>query len=231
MKCDRLIASDAKVVVGASGATAPVVFVIDSPEHPLPVDSLASRRRVTIASVPVRDWADVLTPWPTAGLYREDPAFGGQAAVTLNELLTQAIPAIEAAHGLEPAARAICGYSLGGLFALYALTHADAFAACACVSGSVWYEGWVEHLRELPVDLSGRYAFLSLGTKERRAARPLLKTVQVRMESCADILRERGCTVDYRTGPGSHLQHVGERLDAGLAALDAFLTLPSVPAM
>lgn len=211
------------VVVGTGGASAPVVFVIDSPEHPLPVGSLASRRGVTIASVRVHDWADALTPWPAAGLYREDPAFGGQATATLDELLTQAIPAIEAAHGLAPAARAICGYSLGGLFALYALTHADAFSACACVSGSVWYEGWVEHLRELPVDLSGRYAFLSLGTKERRAARPLLKTVQDRMEACADVLRERGCTVDYRTGPGSHLQHVAKRLDAGLAALDAFL--------
>ncbi|MDO4796485.1 MAG: alpha/beta hydrolase-fold protein [Coriobacteriales bacterium] len=216
-------ATSGTVIVGTCGSAAPVVFVIDSPEHPLPIDSLARMRGVTIASVPVRDWANALTPWPAAGLYREDPAFGGQADATLDELLTQAIPAIEAAHGLVPAARAICGYSLGGLFALYALTHADAFVACACVSGSVWYEGWVEHLSQLPLDLSGRYAFLSLGTKERRAARPLLKTVQVRMETCTDVLRERGCTVDYRTSPGSHLQHVDERLDAGLAALDAFL--------
>jgi predicted alpha/beta superfamily hydrolase len=131
---------------------------------------------------------------------------------------------MEQARGLEPNARAICGYSLGGLFALYALTHASAFTACACLSGSVWYEGWVEHLRELDLDLSGRFAYLSLGTKERRAARPLLKTVQDRMEACAEILRERGAEVEYRMGPGNHLQHIPERYAAGITALDAFLT-------
>ena len=140
------------------------------------------------------------------------------------DIVDELIPQVEAEHGLSPTARAICGYSLGGLFSLYALTHADAFAACACLSGSVWYEGWVEHLRELPLDLTGRFAYLSLGTKERRAARPILKTVQDRMEVCADILRARGCEVAYRTGPGNHLQHIPERFDAGISALDAFLS-------
>lgn len=219
-----------RVNVGTKGPAAPAIYVIDSPEHPFELDTLAQNRRSTTVSIPILAWNEALTPWPAPALYRGETDFGGKAATTLAELLGKVIPAVEAAHSLSPTARAICGYSLGGLFALYALTSTDVFAACACLSGSVWYEGWVEHLRELPLDLAGRYAFLSLGTKEKRAARPILKTVQDRMEECADILRARGCQVDYRTGPGNHLQHIPERLDAGLSAQDGFLVQdPQLP--
>ena len=216
-------ASDTRVFLGEGGANAPVMYVVDSPEHPFNVAPLACGRRATLASVPVASWNDALTPWPAPGIYREEAPFGGQAAQTLASLVEEAIPAIEAQAELAPTTRAICGYSLGGLFALYALTHCDDFAACACLSGSVWYEGWVEHLQELPLDLTGRFAYFSIGTKERKAARPILKTVQDRMEQCVAILRERGCEVEYRTGPGNHMQRVNERLGAGLDALDAFV--------
>lgn len=212
-----------RVIVGTEGAAAPIIYVIDSPEHPFEVEILAHNRRSTIAIIPVHAWNDALTPWPAPGIYRGEPDFGGQAASTLAELLDEAIPTIETSHGLSPAVRAVCGYSLGGLFALYTLTHTDSFAACACLSGSVWYEGWVDYLRNLPLDLTGRYAYLSLGTKERRAAQPILKTVQNCTEACTDTLRTHGCSVDFRTGPGNHLQHIPERFDAGLTALDEAL--------
>ncbi len=209
---------------GTGGGSSPAIYVIDSPEHPFDVTSFARDHASTIVTVPVRQWNDALTPWPAAGLYRGEPDFGGQAAATLAELTLEALPAIERAAGLSPTARAICGYSLGGLFSLYALTHAEAFVACGCLSGSVWYESWVEHLRARAADLTGRYVYLSLGTKERRAARPLLKTVQDCMEACSVILGEHGAQVDFRLGPGNHLQHIPERLGAGLDALDAFLS-------
>ena len=209
---------------GREGVEAPVIYVIDSPEHPFDMTSFAQERVSTIVTVPVRQWNDALTPWPAAGLYRGEPDFGGHADVTLAKLTSDVLPAIEREARLSPTHRAICGYSLGGLFSLYALTHTDVFVACGCLSGSVWYEGWVEHLRALDIDLAGRYAFLSLGTKERRAARPLLKTVQDCMEACSGILREHGAEVEFCLGPGNHLQHIPERLGAGFDALDVFLS-------
>lgn len=199
--------------------TAPVIYVIDSPEHPFDVRSVQDLA-TTIVTVPIADWRDALTPWAAAGIYREEPPFGGHAARTLAKLCGETIPALEAEMSIQPHARAICGYSLGGLFALYALTHSDTFRACACLSGSVWYEGWVEYLRELDVDLRDSFAFLSVGTKEKRAARPLLRTVERNMEECARILERDGCTVRYQTSPGGHMQHVAGRFEAGLRALD-----------
>lgn len=59
-------------------------------------------------------------PCPAAGVRPGSPDFGGRAAETLAELVDVTIPAVEAARGLDPVCRAICGYSLGGLFSLYA---------------------------------------------------------------------------------------------------------------
>lgn len=216
---------DARVLRrGPSGGSAPAIYVIDAPEHPFDLAPLVGDLSSTVVSVPVRNWGDALTPWPAAALYRGEPDYGGGAPQTLERLLSELVPGVEAAEGLCPRARAICGYSLGGLFALHAFTHTDAFRACACLSGSVWYEGWVEHLASLDLNLEGRFAFLSLGTKEKRGARPLMRTVEDRMGACAEILRKHGCTVHYELGPGNHFQHIDERYAAGLAALDTFLS-------
>lgn len=211
------------VHVGSRGTSSPIIYLVDSPEHPFDVSSLAHGRSYTLVTIPVSTWGDALTPWSAAGLYREEPDFGGHAATTLSELLEKTIPSLEETWGLSPSARAICGYSLGGLFSLYAFTHCDAFVACGCLSGSVWYEGWVDYLRERELDVAGRFAFLSVGTKEKRGGNPLMRTVQRCMEACTGILREHGCEVQYVTGPGNHLQFISERFDAGLSALDDFL--------
>ncbi len=211
-----------KVYPGAGGAGAPVVYVVDMAECPFDIDEPARGRTCTIVKVCVHDWDDSLTPWPAPGLYRGDPDFKGEAAVTLAELVDEAIPAIEQAEGLVPVKRAICGYSLGGLFSLYAFSYADAFSACACLSGSVWYEGWVEHLRGLEFDGSGRFAFLSIGLKEKHAAPKILHSVQDNMEQCAAILREHGCEAEFVVGPGNHMSFGKERFDAGLTAIDSY---------
>ena len=52
---------------------------------------------------------------------------------------------------------------------------------------------------------------------------PLMRTVQKRMEECVELLRRRGCSVDFVLGPGNHLQHIPERYEVGLRALDKAL--------
>ena len=188
-----------------------MIYVIDSQEHPLDVAAAAEGLRADVVSVPVADWGDALTPWPAPALRPGEKDFGGRAdetLTTLAEMLDRA-----------PGPHAICGYSLGGLFALYAFVREPRLAACACLSGSVWYEGWVGWLRENAPDCAGRYAYLSVGKKEKRAGLPF-RHVEEDLATCADILRGRVCTVDVTLGPGSHMQHVTERLAAGLAALD-----------
>ena len=209
---------------GNAGDTSPVIYVIDSPDHPAGLAAMARGRAATVVSVPVRTWNDALTPWEAAALRRGAPRFGGKAAATLTELRETVVPLVEAQTGARrPAHRAICGYSLGGLFALYAFTGDRIFSACACLSGSLWYEGFVDYLRDLPFDGTGKHAFFSLGKKEPKAGAPIMRGVQDNMEACAEILRERGCEATCSLGPGSHMQHHRERFETGLAALESFL--------
>lgn len=211
-------------VLKSGGApTAPVIYVIDSLEHPFDLSFIQGEIASAVALVPVRSWNDALTPWVADGLYRGEPAFGSCAAKTLAELCRDVVPRLERNAGMRPRARAICGYSLGGLFALYSLVNAPLFDACACLSGSVWYEGWVDYLRRIDVGLAGKFAYLSIGTKEKRAARPILQAVQSNMEDCACILRSKGCDVHYQTGPGNHMQFIRERYLAGVKKLDCFM--------
>ena len=218
-----VVKEQARLVVQGTREDAPVVYVVDSTEHPFDFVEELPELAATVVTVPVLRWNDALTPWPAQALYRGEEPFGGHAATTLNELVNEAIPAIEKTMGLAPSLRAVCGYSLGGLFALYALVQTEAFVACASISASMWYEGWTDYLDGLDVDLRGRFAYLSIGTKEKRAARPILKTVQDKMEGCARILGQKGCVVRYQTGPGNHMQHMGERFAAGLVCVDQTL--------
>lgn len=191
-----------------------MIYVIDSLEHPLDVAAAAEGLRSRVARLPVANWNDALTPWSAPALRPGEKDFGGRADETL--------AALALALGAADEPCAICGYSLGGLFSLYVFAREPRLAACACLSGSVWYEGWVDWLRENAPDCAGRYAYLSVGKKEKRAGLPF-RHVEEDLAACADALRAHGCQVEVSLGPGNHMQHVTERLAAGLAALDAHL--------
>lgn len=222
----RYVDTDSHTVYrGKAGPSAPVIYVIDLPYHPFDLAKVTHGLSSTVVRLPVRDWNDSMTPWPAPRIRDEETDFGGDADATLAELTHEALPAIERAEGLTPVSRAICGYSLAGLFALYAFVRTDAFAACACLSGSLWYKGWVPYLRTLDFDATDRYAYLSVGSREKKAPLPIMRTVQDDMQACADILRAHGCRVDCVVGPGNHFQHQQERFAAGLAALDGICSV------
>lgn len=211
----------AELIAGAGGECAAIVYAIDLPEHPFDLAAAARGLTANVLRVPVRAWSESLTPWPAPGPHPDDTDFGGKAAITLSELVDEAIPALEERYRLVPARRAVCGYSLGGLFALYAFARDARFAGCACLSGSLWYEGWVDYLRKQPFEGAERYVYFSLGRRESKAGPRIMRSVQDNMETCAGLCRERGCTVDVVLSPGNHMQHHTERLAAGLSALDA----------
>ena len=56
----------------------------------------------------------------------------------------------------------IMGYSLAGLFALWAMYQTDIFAGCATCSGSMWYPGFVEYVNSQPT-LANKQIYISLG--------------------------------------------------------------------
>ena len=212
-----------ELVRRGADATAPAIILVDSEEHPtsLPAEPTGP---CALLCLRVGDWARTLTPWEAPGLRHEDPPFAGQAASTLEALTERLLPALLAEHDLRPRSLGILGYSLAGLFALYATTATDLFRAVSSCSGSLWYEGWLDYLCETPPRVA--FYHLSLGTKEKRAQNARLKRVERCHDECARILADHGVPCALEKVPGGHLDHVAERIAHGADVLSDVLMLP-----
>ena len=206
-------------ILRAANSSAPAIYLVDSREHPLDLASAASPH-LTLVHVFVPSWTTDLAPWSAPALHPDSPAFGAGASATVQAL----IRLIEQQRDLHPSHRGIVGYSLAGLFALYTLVASDEgpFDAAASLSGSLWYDGWTTYLADTPWQGAGRYAYLSVGTKEKRTANPRMRTVETATQRTAQLLEAKGCQVTYAPGPGNHFEHTTQRLQAGIAALAAF---------
>lgn len=209
------------------GTAAPThLYLIDDTDRPWDPPAIAPGLVSTVICLEIPLWGNALTPWPAPSPFKGSDPFGGRGSETLGVLVESVIPAIEGHLGEEPRHRSVAGYSLGGLFALDAFLGADAFDGAASMSGSLWYPGWIEHLRETEGrdrDLTGLPVHLSLGRKERRAGPATLKTVQERTEEAATLLERQGCRVELRLWDGGHFHHPERRVAAGLRFLDRAL--------
>ena len=108
---------------------------------------------------------DELSPWPADGVWKGQAPYKGQAAEHLRWMMEECVPQVEAEISSlmqdrpcrssqandGDAARflpVIAGYSLAGLFALWAAWNSGYFQRVACVSGSLWYPGFTDYIRD-----------------------------------------------------------------------------------
>ena len=96
----------------------------------------------------------------------------------------------------------IGGYSLAGLFALWAATRTDRFAGIAAASPSVWFPGFTDYLRANPVRSGAVY--LSLGDREEKTRNPVMAEVGNRIRETEEILRGQGVKTVLEWNPGNH---------------------------
>ena len=101
-----------------------------------------SAHHFLFAAIPVENWNDALSPWEAPAVWGKQ-GFGGNAGDTLRFLTEQVIPTLEQRYPLPKNIKIILGgYSLAGLFALWASTQTDLFYGIAAASPSVWFPGW-----------------------------------------------------------------------------------------
>ena len=100
----------------------------------------------TLVAISNLDWNHDMAPWDSPPAFKNaDPCTGG-ADDYLRLLTEEIIPAAEKEIGGIPCWRGLAGYSLAGLFALYAIYQTDLFSRVGSMSGSLWFPGMKEYI-------------------------------------------------------------------------------------
>ena len=165
------------------------------------------------------NWDHDMTPWYCPPLSENDTPCTGGAEEYLTLLTEQILPEARKRIAGTPSFTGIAGYSLGGLFALYAAYHCDEFRRVASMSGSLWFPDFREYV--LSHDFANRpdRIYFSLGDKEAKTRNPVLKTVQDNTEAVADHYEKMGIHVIRERNPGNHFKDPALRSAKGIRAL------------
>ncbi len=165
-----------------------------------------------IAAVPAENWNRDLTPWPAGPVFGKE-GFGDGAPATLKRILRL----ISELEKDRPRRYWLAGYSLAGLFALWAAYQTDLFAGIAAVSPSVWYPGWIDYAAARSIRTPRVY--LSLGDREERTKNPVMASVGTAIRQQEKILKESGTETILEWNAGNHFADSDLRTAKGMAWL------------
>ena len=101
----------------SSVAGAPIVYLLGDVADNSPVQVPEG---VSLVNVGVDLWEENFSPWCAPRVFAKGPNFGDGAQKTLDTLINQVIPWTESELTEPPAYRMLVGYSLAGLFSLWA---------------------------------------------------------------------------------------------------------------
>jgi len=223
----------------SSVAGAPIVYLLGDVADNSPVQVPEG---VSLVNIGVDLWEENFSPWCAPRVFTKGPNFGDGAQKTLDTLINQVIPWTESELTEPPAYRVLVGYSLAGLFSLWAgvsqqvargcqsddapsqpgAPHFDApastFQRIGAVSGSFWFPGLLDYVDQ---QLSGgvvglTHAYLSLGDREARTPNPQIMHVRENAELLASKLESVGITSTFELNRGNHFQNVEGRMQKAL---------------
>lgn len=173
----------------------------------------------TLVMLDQTDWNRDFSPWPAPAVFR-DGDFTGGAPDFLRLLTEKVVPAVEARIG-KPQRRILAGYSLAGLFAVWSVMNTDLFDAAASMSGSLWYDGFIDYAAAHLTGRSVRTLYLSVGDRESRTKNPRMRRVEECTRQMRAIAAEAGVRTTFELNPGNHFADVPQRIARGIRwALD-----------
>lgn len=105
----------------------------------------------------------------------------------------------------------IGGYSLGGLFALFAACEKELFDGVMSVSGSLWYPGALEYFSEKSIGKRIGKIYMSLGDKESLTKNAEREKVGFNTEKLAEVFGKTK-EVFFEYNRGGHFTDISERI-------------------
>ena len=179
------------------------------------LEEMCPDQNFLLAAFQAADWNRDFSPWEGPAAFGKDD-FAGEGPETLHWLTEEYVPYLRERYGAGRPLFLI-GYSLAGLFALWAAYQSDLFSGIACCSGSLWFEGWDEFVTENEVRCECA-VYLSLGGKEEKTDNPVMAMVGDRTREQERLLRKeprvRNVTLEWNRG--GHFADSCRRLAKGV---------------
>ena len=178
---------------------------IEMIDHEFDLIQKAVSDELCLIACKVDDWNRDLSPWKAPAVFKSE-SFGENAAKTLSEVLTYI--------GEKKQPCIIGGYSLAGLFALWAATKTDRFSKVAAASPSVWFPGFTEYIKEN--NIKAKAVYLSLGDREEKTRNPVMATVGHAIRSVHETISDSGINTILEWNQGNHFKDVDIRMAKAL---------------
>ena len=177
------------------------------------LESMAARHEGYFVVISGVNWEEDLTPWKAPGLKTVE--FNGKAQYFLEMLKGDLFFNLEISLQIKKAERSLVGVSLSGLFAVWASLSVPLFSSVGSVSGSLWYDGFLEWMKKNTDTVTGRYYF-SLGDKEKDGKNRRLASVEESTLEAVDLLKSVGKEVTFEYNEGNHFGPLIERIEKAI---------------
>ena len=177
------------------------------------LESMATRHDGNFVVISGVNWEEDLTPWKAPGLKTVE--FSGKAQYFLEMLKGDLFFNLEISLQIKKAERSLVGVSLSGLFAVWASLSMPLFSSVGSVSGSLWYDGFLEWMKKNTDTVTGRYYF-SLGDKEKDGKNRRLASVEESTLEAVDLLKSVGKEVTFEYNEGNHFGPLIERIEKAI---------------
>ena len=177
---------------------------------------MATRHEGNFVVISGVNWEEDLTPWKAPGLKTGE--FSGKAQYFLEMLKGDLFFNLEISLQIKKAERSLVGVSLSGLFAVWASISMPLFSSVGSVSGSLWYDGFLEWMKEHTDTVTERYYF-SLGKKEKDGKNKRLASVEETTLEAVDLLKSVGKEVTFEYNEGNHFGPLIERIEKAINAI------------
>ena len=170
----------------------------------------------SFAAVGNLDWDADMSPWAIPPIAKDDTPCSGGADDYLQKLTDDILPEILRRISSKPRYIALAGYSLAGLFAVYAIYKTELFARIASASGSFWYPDFLAYAQKTKTKRQPECVYFSLGDKEAKTKNKILRSVEENTRRLKDFYEAAGIETVFEMNSGNHFQHADERMAKGI---------------
>lgn len=215
MKIKCFSAGEKNVTVYPSSKGSPVVYFNTYGGQGGEVWELIRDKDISLVTVTDLDWNRDMSPWEAPAVVKGDEPFSGGADEYLELMSGEIVPKAEEYLG-NVSKRGIAGYSMAGMFAVYALCHTDIFTEAASVSGSLWFPNFKEYIFSHDIKSKPGRIYFSLGDAESKTRNRFLRTVLENTKIIESFYREKGIKTMFKLNSGGHFVNASQRAADGI---------------